>query len=246
MNESKTEVRLQFKSQAGFFGEHAEGFRNEFIIQLKPTNSMYMKMNIKKPGLEMDAITAELNLSYDDRCILHAISLPAHACTHCCSIPVHWELHSCYASSIDTMQPHSPYQASVEVTLIAPCSLAILLCIVGFCFPQFTFCAHLRFAACCRFDDWVPEAYERLILDAMNGNQQHFVRRDELRASWAIFTPMLHKLDAGKGPKLQKYDYGARGVDAGDQLLADSGYVRSAKYSWKSHAQEEREAKSRL
>ena len=88
MNESKTEVRLQFKSQAGFFGEHAEGFRNEFIIQLKPTNSMYMKMNIKKPGLEMDAITAELNLSYDDRCILHAISLPGmHAPTatvsHC-------------------------------------------------------------------------------------------------------------------------------------------------------------------
>ena len=80
----------------------------------------------------------------------------------------------------------------------------------------------------------MPEAYERLILDAMNGNQQHFVRRDELRASWAIFTPMLHKLDAGKGPELQKYEYGARGVEAGDKLVADSGYVRSFKYSWKS------------
>lgn len=68
MNESKTDVRLQFKSQAGFFGEHAEGFRNEFVIQLKPKNNMYMKLVVKKPGLEMDAITAELNLSYTSRC----------------------------------------------------------------------------------------------------------------------------------------------------------------------------------
>lgn len=72
----------------------------------------------------------------------------------------------------------------------------------------------------------------------MNGNQQHFVRRDELRASWAIFTPMLHKLDKGEGPELQKYPYGARGVEAGDQLVADSGYVRSSRYSWKEGAAE--------
>ena len=92
MNEGKTEIRLQFKSQAGFFGEHAEGFRNEFVIQLKPKNSMYMKLVVKKPGLEMDAITAELNLSYNSRC-----AYPAAACamlphrpfflsgTHCCN-----------------------------------------------------------------------------------------------------------------------------------------------------------------
>ena len=27
------------------------------------------------------------------------------------------------------------------------------------------------------------------------GDQQHFVRRDELRAAWAIFTPVLHAID---------------------------------------------------
>jgi glucose-6-phosphate 1-dehydrogenase len=68
MNESKTEIRVQFKSASGFFGEHAEGFRNEFVMQLKPKDTMYLKMNIKKPGLAMDAITAELNLTYKDRC----------------------------------------------------------------------------------------------------------------------------------------------------------------------------------
>jgi glucose-6-phosphate 1-dehydrogenase len=27
----------------------------------------------------------------------------------------------------------------------------------------------------------IPDAYERLILDCINGDQQHFVRRDELK-----------------------------------------------------------------
>ena len=43
----------------------------------------------------------------------------------------------------------------------------------------------------------IPEAYERLILDCINGDQQHFVRRDELVAAWKIFTPLLKYIDAG-------------------------------------------------
>lgn len=66
----------------------------------------------------------------------------------------------------------------------------------------------------------------------MQGNQQHFVRRDELRASWAMFTPLLHRLDKKEGPTLHKYAYGARGVEAGDKLIRESGYVRSASYDW--------------
>lgn len=29
----------------------------------------------------------------------------------------------------------------------------------------------------------IPDAYERLILDAIRGDQQHFVRRDELQVN---------------------------------------------------------------
>lgn len=43
----------------------------------------------------------------------------------------------------------------------------------------------------------IPDAYERLILDCIRGDQQHFVRRDELRAAWAIFTPLLQVSGAG-------------------------------------------------
>ena len=35
----------------------------------------------------------------------------------------------------------------------------------------------------------LPEAYERLILDAFVGSQMHFVRSDELAEAWRIFTP---------------------------------------------------------
>jgi glucose-6-phosphate 1-dehydrogenase len=73
----------------------------------------------------------------------------------------------------------------------------------------------------CRFDEYIPEAYERLILDCVLGNQQHFVRRDELRASWRIFTPLLHAIDEGKGPEMQYYEYGSRSVEAGDKMAAD-------------------------
>lgn len=73
----------------------------------------------------------------------------------------------------------------------------------------------------------------RLILDAIRGNQQHFVRRDELRAAWAVFTPLLHAIDGGKGPEVHKYEFGSRGVEAGDLLVEQAGYVRSSDYHWK-------------
>lgn len=84
-----------------------------------------------------------------------------------------------------------------------------------------------------RYETYIPEAYERLILDAILGNQQHYVRRDELRASWAIFTPVLHAIDRGDGPTVHKYSYGTRGLEEGDKLIENSGYVRSKNYVWK-------------
>ncbi|GFR42547.1 hypothetical protein Agub_g3454, partial [Astrephomene gubernaculifera] len=76
----------------------------------------------------------------------------------------------------------------------------------------------------------IPDAYERLILDCIRGDQQHFVRRDELRAAWAIFTPLLHAIDAGAVP-MHLYPYGSRGPPAADPFIAESGYVRT-EYTW--------------
>jgi glucose-6-phosphate 1-dehydrogenase len=69
LNETKMEVRVQFKTQAGFFGDKsaAEGMRNEFVMMLKPKDAMYMKLVMKKPGLSMDMTMSELNLTYNER-----------------------------------------------------------------------------------------------------------------------------------------------------------------------------------
>lgn len=80
----------------------------------------------------------------------------------------------------------------------------------------------------------IPDAYERLILDCIRGDQQHFVRRDELRAAWAIFTPLLHAVDGGEVEPLP-YAYGSRGPAEADALLARAGYVRTRGYVWRPH-----------
>ncbi|KAL8130711.1 hypothetical protein V2J09_019866 [Rumex salicifolius] len=67
-------------------------------------------------------------------------------------------------------------------------------------------------------DVTIPEAYERLILDTIKGDQQHFVRRDELKAAWEIFTPLLHRIDQGK-MKPSSYKPGSRGPEEADELL---------------------------
>ncbi|CAK9227284.1 unnamed protein product [Sphagnum troendelagicum] len=84
-----------------------------------------------------------------------------------------------------------------------------------------------------RYQDVViPEAYERLILDTIRGDQQHFVRRDELRVAWEIFTPLLHRIDEGK-LKAVPYEQGSRGPKEADELLnVRAGYVRTDGYIW--------------
>lgn len=75
-------------------------------------------------------------------------------------------------------------------------------------------------------DAVIPDAYERLILDCIRGDQQHFVRRDELRAAWAVFTPLLAAIDAGEVDP-EPYAYGSRGPPGQDAFLASTGESRT-------------------
>ncbi|KAK7208614.1 glucose-6-phosphate 1-dehydrogenase-like protein [Myxozyma melibiosi] len=86
-----------------------------------------------------------------------------------------------------------------------------------------------------RFSDLhIPEAYEALILDAINGDHSNFVRDDELDASWKIFTPLLQYLDESKDIVPAKYPYGSRGPAFLDDFLASYGYTRdlAGSYQW--------------
>ena len=46
------------------------------------------------------------------------------------------------------------------------------------------------------FGERTPDAYERLLLDVIRGNQTLFMRRDEVEAAWAWVDPILDGWDA--------------------------------------------------
>jgi glucose-6-phosphate 1-dehydrogenase len=65
-----------------------------------------------------------------------------------------------------------------------------------------------------------PEAYERLIMDAMRGDATLFTRDDEVEAQWRICDPILqawHSMDDA----LPTYPAGSSGPEAANALLAD-------------------------
>ncbi|XP_061592199.1 glucose-6-phosphate 1-dehydrogenase-like [Cololabis saira] len=82
----------------------------------------------------------------------------------------------------------------------------------------------------------LPDAYERLILDVFCGNQMHFVRSDELREAWRIFTPLLHQIEREKRRPIP-YTYGSRGPSEADDLTKRVGFRYEGTYKWvKPHA----------
>jgi glucose-6-phosphate 1-dehydrogenase len=63
-----------------------------------------------------------------------------------------------------------------------------------------------------------PEAYERLILDAMRGDATLFTRNDEVEAQWRICDPIVQKWEATPGP-LSQYPSGSQGPDEAKLLM---------------------------
>ena len=64
-----------------------------------------------------------------------------------------------------------------------------------------------------------PEAYERLILDAMRGDATLFTRNDEVEAQWRIIDPILESWEKGEEP-LATYPAGSPGPQEADEILA--------------------------
>lgn len=161
LNERKSEVRMQFKRVPGasmlFPDMGSEGHekaveRNELVMRLQPNEAVYLKMNIKSPGLAGDPTLSELDLSYRLR------------------------------------------------------------------YPD-------KFSK-------LPDAYTRLILQVLRGDKSAFVRDDELREAWRIFTPLLHSIDDGAIEPI-KYKAYSRGPKEFDDLSKNHGYVYAGKaYQW--------------
>ena len=68
----------------------------------------------------------------------------------------------------------------------------------------------------------VPDAYERLIMDVIRGNQTLFMRGDEVEAAWAWTDPIIQGWEA-RGDRPQGYDPGSSGPEDALMLMHRDG-----------------------
>jgi glucose-6-phosphate 1-dehydrogenase len=71
-----------------------------------------------------------------------------------------------------------------------------------------------------------PEAYERLILDAMRGDATLFTRNDEVEAQWEICDPIVRTWEAKPGP-LPQYEAGSPGPEDANRILLEGDAWRA-------------------
>ncbi len=68
----------------------------------------------------------------------------------------------------------------------------------------------------------VPDAYERLIMDVIRGNQTLFMRGDEVEAAWAWTDPIIEGWKTRRD-KPHKYDAFSSGPEEALMLLHKDG-----------------------
>jgi glucose-6-phosphate 1-dehydrogenase len=69
----------------------------------------------------------------------------------------------------------------------------------------------------------IPDAYERLLVDALHGDPALFAREDEVELSWTILDPVIRSFESGNGPPLEIYELGTWGPRGAEELLARDG-----------------------
>ena len=77
---------------------------------------------------------------------------------------------------------------------------------------------NMEFRYASSFGMQVPEAYERLLLDALTGDSTLFTRADEVEASWRFISPIHEAWAAATSPPLD-YEAGTWGPEASRQML---------------------------
>jgi glucose-6-phosphate 1-dehydrogenase len=73
-----------------------------------------------------------------------------------------------------------------------------------------------------KFAGPMPEAYQRLLLDALNGDASLFARADEVEAAWSIVDPIQAAWDQGVCP-LKLYDPGQWGPAETTEWMEQQG-----------------------
>jgi glucose-6-phosphate 1-dehydrogenase len=74
-------------------------------------------------------------------------------------------------------------------------------------------------------DSALPDAYERLLLDALNGDASLFTRSDEIEAAWRLIDPILQGWETRSAPPLVSYQKGSMGPQEADEFMARDGRI---------------------
>lgn len=72
----------------------------------------------------------------------------------------------------------------------------------------------------------LPDAYERLLVDALKGDAALFARNDGIEAAWRLIDPVISGwASSTNAPALHIYSRSSWGPQAADELLAKSGHA---------------------
>ena len=79
---------------------------------------------------------------------------------------------------------------------------------------------HVRYQELAHQQDSM-DAYERLLLDAICGDQTLFVRNDDIEAAWSVFQPVLdYWQEQPQRSPLHEYACGSQGPAAASSLFS--------------------------
>jgi glucose-6-phosphate 1-dehydrogenase len=73
------------------------------------------------------------------------------------------------------------------------------------------------------FEGGLPDAYERLLLDALRGDAALFSRNDAIDVCWRLIDPVLKGWTRPDAPPLLSYPRGTQGPEDGDAIVARDG-----------------------
>lgn len=71
----------------------------------------------------------------------------------------------------------------------------------------------------------LPDAYERLLLDALQGDASLFTRSDEIELAWRLVDPILEGWQTRYAPSLQFYEIGSWGPSKADEFIQADGRI---------------------
>ncbi|MCH7526732.1 MAG: glucose-6-phosphate dehydrogenase, partial [Planctomycetes bacterium] len=69
----------------------------------------------------------------------------------------------------------------------------------------------------------IPDAYERLLLDAINGDASLFIRSDEIELAWRLIDPIVQGWEAKPEVRMPTYKVGTWGPAEADRFMQREG-----------------------